>query len=122
MAFDLKKKFNHSDINNFLFDSQTVGTFDFYKNKFQNKFPDHYYELFEVLSRSEYNDEKCNELIERVREEDRRINKQIIDEYRQRCAMPVGQAYNERFDEAIDEAAIEAKSIIAINELNKKED
>ena len=91
MAFDLKKKFNHSDINNFLPDSKTVGTFDFYKNKFQNKFPDHYYELFEVLSRSEYQDEECNELIERVREEDRRINKQIIDEY------------NERFYDAMDE-------------------
>ena len=84
MAFDLKKRFDHSDINSFLPDSKTVGTFDFYRTKFQNKFPDYYYELFEVLSRPEYNEEDCKELVTRIREEEQRRNNQIIDEYNER--------------------------------------
>lgn len=81
---DFKKTFDYSDINNFLPDNTTVGTSDFYRNKFQNKFPDHYYDIFEVMSRSEYSENETIQLIENVRNEMRAENKKIIDEWNQR--------------------------------------
>jgi hypothetical protein len=53
---DLKKRFDHSDINNFLPDNVTLGTEGYYRNKFKNKLPDELYYGFEVLTRKEYND------------------------------------------------------------------
>ena len=41
---DFKKKFDYNDINNFLPDNQTVGTSDFYRDKFKLK--------LELLNRS----------------------------------------------------------------------
>jgi len=52
---DLKKRFDHSDINNFLPDNMTIGTEAYYRNKFNNKLPDELYYGFEVLTRKEYN-------------------------------------------------------------------
>ena len=38
---DFKKKFDYNDINNFLPDNKTIGTSDYYRNKFRDGLPDY---------------------------------------------------------------------------------
>ena len=81
---DFKKKFDYNDINNFLPDNQTVGTSDFYRDKFKLKFPDQFYEMFEIMARSEYGEGESIELIEKAKKDLRESNQKLIDEWNQR--------------------------------------
>ena len=81
---DFKKKFDYNDINNFLPDNQTVGTSDFYRDKFKLKFPDQFYEMFEIMARSEYGEGESIELIEKAKKDLRESNQKLIDEWNER--------------------------------------
>lgn len=81
---DFRKKFDYNDINNFLPDNQTVGTSDFYRDKFKLKFPDQFYEMFEIMARSEYSHDESIELIEKAKKDLRESNQKLIDEWNQR--------------------------------------
>ena len=81
---DFKKKFDYNDINNFLPDNQTVGTSDFYRDKLKLKFPDQFYEMFEIMARSEYGEDESIELIEKAKKDLRESNQKLIDEWNQR--------------------------------------
>lgn len=85
MDFKQQKKFDYTDINNFLPDNLTTGTAEYYQNKFGDKFPDHYYKLMEILTRPEYDDpEEVIRIVEQVRTDAKLENERIIAEWNER--------------------------------------
>jgi len=77
---DLKRKFDHLNLNNFLSDNITLGTADYYQNKYPN-LPHEECFMLEALSRDEFDDldiKKRIKIINRQREE---YNRQIDQEF-----------------------------------------
>lgn len=77
-----KTKFDHSDLYHYLPDNLTVGTFDFYKRKFGEKFPDYIYELMEIEARVD--DRLKNELREIIFIQKKKYQEKLISEYLER--------------------------------------
>lgn len=78
-----KKKFDHNDINNFLPDNKTVGTFDFYNKKFNNRMPEHISEICSVKALIDDEEEKqikIKEILDRKEE----YNNKLLNELRER--------------------------------------
>jgi len=79
---DFKKKINYNDINSFLPDNFTIGTKEYYYEKFNGNMPEYVCEYLEIKTRPEFNDEKENELkIELIKKKAREENLKIIQEY-----------------------------------------
>ena len=79
---DLKRRIDTNNINSFLPDNLTIGTSEYYKNKFNGTMPDYICEYLEVKSREEYNDEKeIEQIIEEIKKKEREENLKIIQEY-----------------------------------------
>ena len=78
MAF-LKKTIDTNNSFNYCCDSQTVGTYSYFKNKFGDKFEDFQYMIFEILSRKEY--ENVDEEIQKIKEDAIKENNKIIEEW-----------------------------------------
>ena len=81
---DFKRKFDYSDINNFLPDNVTLGTEAYYRNKFNNKLPDELFYGFEVLTRKEYNNtdiEQYKSLVVQYRKD---FHNKIMSEFEER--------------------------------------
>jgi len=77
-----KTKHDHSDLYHYLPDNITAGTFDFYKRKFGEKFPDYIYELMEIEARVD--DRLKNELREIIFIQKRKYQEKLIGEYLER--------------------------------------
>ena len=79
---DLKRKFDLNDINNFLPDNYTIGTADYYNNKFRGMMPNYMCEYLELKSREEYNNEVHNEeMLKIIKENMMAENSKIIKKY-----------------------------------------
>jgi hypothetical protein len=72
-----KKKFNHDDLYNYLPDNHTIGTAQFFKDKFHGKIDDLTCRYFEVKSRKECDDTDLFEILEEYKKE----QNAIINEY-----------------------------------------
>ena len=96
---DFKKKFNHDDINLYLPDNITAGTAEFYQNKFGDKFPDYFYNIFEIMARAEYNEEETTILIDKINNDMQTENQKLISEWNDR-QNEIGQVF-ENLDKAI---------------------
>lgn len=79
---DLKRKFDLNDINNFLPDNYTIGTSEYYNNKFRGMMPNYMCEYLELKSREEYDNEKHNEEMLKIIKENMMVeNLKIIQKY-----------------------------------------
>lgn len=78
-----KKKFDHDDLYNYLSDNHTIGTWAFYKKKFDDKFSDNQYKYFEIISRKEHDDE--DSLIKEIILDELTEQKNLIDKYNSKC-------------------------------------
>ena len=96
-----KKKFDHNDINNFLPDNKTVGTFDFYNKKFDNRMPEHITKICSVQA-----------LIDDEEEKQKRI-KEILDEK---------EEYNNKLLNELRERELDTNEEHELNEINRKEE
>ena len=65
MSFQINKikTFNHDDKYNFLPDNQTIGTAQYYKKKYGDKFSDYDYRILEIKSRDGYTEQDLNDAI-----------------------------------------------------------
>jgi DNA-directed RNA polymerase beta' subunit len=75
-----KKKFDHSDITNFLSDNKTVGTFDFYNKKFKNIMPEHISKICSVQALIDDEEEKKKKIKE-ILDEKEEFNHKLLNEY-----------------------------------------
>jgi len=76
-----QKNYNKENIYNYLSMDKSVGTYEYWKNKFGDKFDDNYYYLMEVLSRKEYDDNITKEFIKCIKEHQKEENEKLINEY-----------------------------------------
>jgi hypothetical protein len=65
-------------------DTHTVGTEEYYRNKFRDKFPDELYKYFEVKARPEYDEKDEKNLIEEINEYRLNYEKQLLNELKER--------------------------------------
>ena len=84
MSFIIKKPVDNTNIFRFLPDNYTIGTEDFYRNKFGDKFPDEVYKYLEVTSREEYTEEDIKIVIEQINEAKKNYEKQLLMEFEER--------------------------------------
>ena len=65
MAFKINKikSLDYNDKYNYSLDNQTIGTAQYYKKKYGDKFDDCDYKILEISSRSGYTDEDLTEAI-----------------------------------------------------------
>ena len=80
---NFKKKFDHEDINIYLPDNKTIGTSEFFKNKY-NKLPDYICDMLEVKSRVEFEEKSELEFINMIIEKKRLEDEKIITEFNDR--------------------------------------
>ncbi len=72
-----KKKFDYNDLYNFLPDNYTIGTYQFYKLKFQDKLDDCRLRYLEAISRKEFNENDLATILEDYKKQ----QNAIISEY-----------------------------------------
>ena len=84
MSFIKPKIQDKSSLYRFMSDSHTVGTEEYYKNKFGNKFPDELYKYFEVKARPEYDEKDEKTLIEQIKDYRENYEKQLLNELEER--------------------------------------
>ena len=84
MSFIKPKIQDKSSLYRFMSDSHTVGTEEYYKNKFGNKFPDELYKYFEVKARPEYDEQDEKNLIEQIKDYRENYEKQLLNELEER--------------------------------------
>ncbi len=78
-----KKKFDYNDLNNFLPDNKTVGTFDFYNKKFDNRMPEHISEICSVKALIDDEEEK-QKRIKEILDKKEEYNNKLLNELRER--------------------------------------
>lgn len=78
-----KKKFDYNDLNNFLPDNKTVGTFDFYNKKFDNRMPEHISEICSVKALIDDEEEKQIKIKE-ILDKKEEYNNKLLNEYLER--------------------------------------
>ena len=82
---DFKKKLDYKDINIFLPDNLTIGTTEYFNEKFNGMMPNYVCEYLELKSREENNNEKHNEeMLNIIKEKAIQDNLKIIQEYEER--------------------------------------
>jgi len=106
-----KKRFDHNDINNFLPDNKTIGTFDFYNKKFKNRMPEHISEICSIkalIDDEEVIENKIKEILDKQQE----YYDKLLNEY------------NERYMDTNDENDLNEKMKRQeyYEKLNKKDD
>ena len=78
-----KKKFDYNDLNNFLPDNRTVGTFDFYNKKFDNRMPEYISEICSVKALIDDEEEKQIKIKE-ILDKKEEYNNKLLNEYLER--------------------------------------
>ena len=81
---NFKRKIDYADITNFLPDNYLVGTTDFWRNKFNNKLPDRYYNILEVKSMVEFTKEEEEKEMEHLKELLKKDYDAMIKEFEER--------------------------------------
>lgn len=81
MSFFLRK-FDHNDINSYLPLNKTIGTFQYYKNKFGDKFPDWKYEIWEAQSLLE--GEESKERVQKILLNKKEYEQKLLNEFETR--------------------------------------
>ena len=84
MSFIIKKPVDNTNIFRFLPDNHTIGTEEYYRNKFGDKFPDEVYKYLEVTTREEYTDADIKYVIEQINEAKKNYEKQLLMEFEER--------------------------------------
>ena len=84
MSFIKPKIQDKSSLYRFMSDSHTVGTEEYYRNKFGDKFPDELYKYFEVKARKEYDEKDEEILMEQIKEYRINFEKQLLNELEER--------------------------------------
>jgi hypothetical protein len=84
MAFIVKKQIDKENIFRFLPDNYTVGTEEYYRNKFGDKFPDEIYKYLEAISRKEYTEEDIKFVVEQINEAKKNYENQLLSEFEER--------------------------------------
>ena len=81
------KKMDHTDMTNYLSSNRTIGTYDYWKKKFGDKFDDEFYYYLEVLSRKEYNESVTNELLNTIKQQLQEEQEKVMKEYFERSSV-----------------------------------
>ena len=84
MSFIKPKVLEKNSLYRFMSDTHTVGTEEYYRNKFGDKFPDELYKYFEVKARPEYDEKDEKNLIEQINEYRLNYEKQLLNELKER--------------------------------------
>jgi len=84
MSFIKPKVQEKNSLYRFMSDTHTVGTEEYYRNKFRDKFPDELYKYFEVKARPEYDEKDEKNLIEEINEYRLNYEKQLLNELKER--------------------------------------
>jgi hypothetical protein len=84
MSFIKPKVQEKNSLYRFMSDTHTVGTEEYYRNKFRDKFPDELYKYFEVKARPEYDEKDEKNLIEQINEYRLNYEKQLLNELKER--------------------------------------
>jgi predicted house-cleaning noncanonical NTP pyrophosphatase (MazG superfamily) len=84
MSFIIKKPIDNTNIFRFLPDNHTIGTEEYYRNKFGDKFPDEVYKYLEAKTREEYTDADIKYVIEQINEANKHYEKQLLMELEER--------------------------------------
>jgi undecaprenyl pyrophosphate synthase len=84
MSFIKPKVQEKNSLYRFMSDTHTVGTEEYYRNKFGDKFPDELYKYFEVKARPEYDEKDEKNLIEQINEYRLNYEKQLLNELKER--------------------------------------
>ena len=95
---NFKRKIDYADITNFLPDNYLVGTADFWRNKFNNKLPDRYYNILEVKSMIEFTKEEEEKEMEHLKELLKKDYDAMIKEFEERS---IEKSYEETPPEEI---------------------
>ena len=81
---NFNKKFDYEDPKNFMMDNITMGTIDYYKNKFSDKLPLEVCEELELKTRVEYDQDDIEEFNNRLMEYKKERHNQILKEFLER--------------------------------------
>jgi hypothetical protein len=65
---DFKKKFDYSDINNFLPDNVTLGRSEYFQKMFHDMMPTYVCDILELKTREEYDNINKDKLIEMIKQ------------------------------------------------------
>ena len=84
MSFISKKPIDKEIIFRYLPDNYTIGTEEYYRNKFGDKFPDEVYKYLEVKSREEYTEEDVKFVVDKINEARKHYEKQLLREFEER--------------------------------------
>ena len=84
MSFIKPRSQEKIDLYKFMPDNFTVGTEEYYKKKFGDKFPDELYKYFEVKARPEYDEKDEKNLIEQINEYRLNYEKKLLNELKER--------------------------------------
>jgi len=80
---DFKKRFDYSDINNFLPDNFTAGTTEYFRQKLP-RLPEEEYLILEAKTRKEYTEVDKSDTYERVKKYKQELADKIIKELEER--------------------------------------
>ena len=79
-----KKRFDYNNPNTF---NLTIGDEAYYENKFNNKLPDGYCSLLEVLTLKKYSDEVVDNVISNIKLKNQKFIEQIDKEFESRAKL-----------------------------------
>jgi hypothetical protein len=80
-------KIDHTDMNNYKSLDRTVGTYEYWKKKFGDKFNDSYYYYLEVLSRNEYNEYETIKILNSIKQQMQEEQEKVLKEYFERVSV-----------------------------------
>lgn len=83
---DFNRKFDYGDQYAFLPDNKTIGTKEYFKRKYGEKFPEYIYDLLEANHRQEYSEEDKAQLLEAIFAYQREQNEKLMREFEERSA------------------------------------
>ena len=81
---DFNRKHDYSDQYAFLPDNRTIGTKEYFKRKYGDKFPDYIYEIMEAEHRVEYTKEDKSNLIRAIARLQQEQNEKLMSEFIER--------------------------------------
>ena len=80
---DLKRKFDHEDLSNYLPDNILLGTEQYYRKKYKN-LPDYLYKILEVKTKDWYSEQDEKNVIEEAKNKILEYNDKLMKEYNDR--------------------------------------
>ena len=81
---DFNRKHDYSDQYAFLPDNNTIGTKEYFKKKYGDKFPEYIYDIMEAEHRIEYSEEDKANLIQAIARIQQEQNEKLMAEFESR--------------------------------------